>query len=77
MNRYQAGFNSVIVYNLDDTEAEIQYHSICDGFRNCSCVLSLISHHSIHCGEHVRKFDGKILRKILFFEVLYDWFIGK
>ncbi|CAF0956607.1 unnamed protein product [Adineta steineri] len=47
LNRYQAGFNSVIVYNLDHDK-----YSICDGFKNCTCISSLISYRSIiHCAQ--------------------------
>ncbi|CAF1161654.1 unnamed protein product [Adineta steineri] len=47
LNRYQAGFNSVIVYNLD-----YEKYSICDGFKNCTCISTLISYRSIiHCAQ--------------------------
>ncbi len=72
MNRYQAGFNSVIIYNLDDKKVEIQYkinlnfffilfslRSVMD-LGICSCILSFISHPPIHCAQHVRKFDAQI-----------------
>ncbi|CAF1240120.1 unnamed protein product [Rotaria sordida] len=58
-NRYQAGFNSVIVYNFDHEK-----NLICDGFKNCSCISSLISHYSIHCAEQFYTMDSTINNRI-------------
>ncbi|CAF3771831.1 unnamed protein product [Rotaria sp. Silwood1] len=58
-NRYQAGFNSVIVYNIDHEK-----NLICDGFKNCSCVSSLIFHYSMHCAEQFYTMDSTINNRI-------------
>ncbi|CAF1020143.1 unnamed protein product [Adineta ricciae] len=48
LERYRAGFHSVIVYNVDVGQEK----SICDGFKNCSCISTLMSNNSImHCAE--------------------------
>ncbi|CAF2150873.1 unnamed protein product [Rotaria magnacalcarata] len=59
LNRYQAGFPSVIVYNIDQEK-----NLICDGFKNCSCISSLISHHSIHCAQQFYTIDLTINNRI-------------
>ncbi|CAM4939242.1 unnamed protein product [Rotaria socialis] len=59
LNRYQAGFHSVIVYNIDQEK-----NLICDGFKNCSCISSLISHHSIHCAQQFYTIDLTINNRI-------------
>ncbi|CAF4316835.1 unnamed protein product [Rotaria sp. Silwood2] len=58
-NRYQAGFNSVIVYNIDNEK-----NLICDGFKNCSCISSLISHYSMYCAEQFYTMDSTINNRI-------------
>lgn len=52
--RYQTEFNFTIVYNLNLSLP------ICDGFRNCSCISSMLSHQSIYCAKKFYILDSTV-----------------